>query len=45
MSSCTADLDTTWEIPAATSRLRLTLHWIVTTTARNCGAGWWSDWA
>ena len=37
--------DTTWEIPAATSRLRLTLRWNVTTTDRSCGAGWSSDWA
>src|SRR3954453_20880760 len=40
-----ADADTTWEIPAGTSRLRLTLHWSVTTTDRSCGAGWSSDWA
>ena len=37
--------DTTWEIPAATSRLRLTLRWSVTTTDRICGGGWSSDWA
>ena len=28
------------EIPAATSRLRLTLRWTVTITARNYGDGW-----
>src|SRR5258707_14581091 len=42
---CIADPDTTWEIPAGTSRLRLTLHWTVTTMARICGDGWWCDWA
>ena len=25
-------------------KLRLTLHWIVTTMARICGGGWWRDW-
>ncbi len=27
--------------PGGYSRLRLTLHWIVTTTAQTCGDGWW----
>ena len=33
-------LDTTWEIPAGTSRLRLTLRWNATTTDPSCGGGW-----
>src|SRR5882757_8008211 len=45
MSWSIAVADTTWEIPAATSRLRLTLRWNATTTDRSYGAGWSSDWA
>ena len=37
---CIAALDTTWEIPAGTSRLRLTLRWNATTTDPSCGGGW-----